>query len=45
MIRDFVKGNQTALIVVGAVVGTVAVALVVTGGDIAAFGEFLMRMF
>ena len=45
MIRDFVKGNQTAVIVVGVCVTAVTVALIVTGGDLAAFGEFFMKLF
>lgn len=45
MIRDFVKDNQVALIVVGTVVGAVAVSLILTGGDLGAFGEFFLKLF
>lgn len=45
MLREFVKDNQVALIVVGTIVGAVAVALIATGGDVGAYGEFLKSIF
>ena len=45
MLREFIGENKVTLIVVGTVVGVVAVALIATGGDLAAYGEFLKSIF
>ena len=45
MIREFVKDNQVAVVVVGVCVTAVTIAIIVTGGDLAAFGEFFAKLF
>ena len=45
MLREFIGENKVTLIVVGTIVGAVAVALIATGGDVGAYGEFLKSIF
>jgi hypothetical protein len=42
--RELLK-DKTALIVIGVAVTAVAVSIAVTGGDLAAYGEYLLRLF
>lgn len=42
--RDLLK-DKTTLIVVGVAVTAVAVSIVLSGGDLAAYGEYLLKFF